>query len=159
MSEYARLGFPVPGALAAFVDEGSQERGGDTMVDLAEAAINKSCNGSREVEPGHILVGNIDGDASPDAVVDWGKITCSVGLARPFCGASNCSADVYLSQKFHQTGRPESLLAVGVSLIPLNNGAEGLKLGGSLSSCQSASKGTACTFIWYWSGSDLVLLQ
>lgn len=159
VSEYARLGHPVPGPLMPFAADGSQERGGDTMVDLAEAAISRSCNGSRQVEPGHILVGNIDGDASPDAVVDWRKITCSVGAPRPFCGASNCAADVYLSRKFPQTGQAEIMLAVGVSLIPLDNGTEGLQLGGSLSSCHSAGKGNACTSIWYWDGSDLVLLQ
>ncbi len=155
VSEYARLGHPVPAALLPFAVEGSQERGGDTIADLAEAAVEQACSGGMRVEPGHILVGNIDGDLAPDAVIDWRKITCTNGHPQPFCGASTCAADVYLSRKYGLVQRPESLLALGVSLIPLNNGTQGVKVGGSLGVCNAAGRGNACDFIWYWNGSEL----
>ena len=157
---YAGKGQPVPPQRAAFaggVDPAGEERGGDTMEDFANAHVRQGCdNGQFSADPGHILQGLIDADDLPDYIVDWGKIQCTQGLARPFCGASQCAADLFLTQTFFPEGRPDSYLALGVSLIDLNNGRKGMALGGSLSMCNAAGKGPGgCQFIWYWDGAQM----
>lgn len=157
---YAGQGQPVPPQLAAFAGGASpedQERGGDTMEGYANSHIRQGCQGGTfEAEPNHILEGLIDADEQPDYVVDWGKIRCTQGHPIPFCGASQCAADLFLTQSFFPDARPESFLAQGVSLIDLNNGRKGVSLGGSLSMCNAAGKGqNGCQFIWYWDGQQM----
>ena len=129
-----------------------------TMRQIAEAAVQTGCGGPANLEPDAFLSGNIDGDSQTDVVVDWSRITCSGGYPRPFCGASMCSANVYLSASYQARQRPEELLALGVGLIELNNGNMGVATGGSLAMCQGRA-GNGCEFIWYWTGDDFVSLN
>lgn len=129
-----------------------------TMRQIAEAAVRTGCGGLANTDAKAFLSGDIDGDSEPDIVVDWNNITCTGGYPRPFCGASMCSANVYLSAAFPSRQRPEELLAQGVRLVPLDNGNMGVATGGSLASCQAHGTG-GCEFIWYWNGQDLVSLN
>ena len=155
---FAQQGHAVPPALAPFVGAPSdEERGGDTLEDFANYHISTGCqNGGFTTDPGYIQQGLIDADADTDFVVDWGKIQCVTGISRPFCGASQCAADLFLSGSFFPEGRPDSFLAQGMNLIDLSNGRKGLQLGGTLSMCNAAGKGTSgCQFIWYWDGTQM----
>lgn len=157
---FAGLGYPVPAALAGFAAgsaPSSSERGGDRLEDLVNARIVQGCQaGGQTAEAGHILRGLIDGDDEVDFVIDWRKISCNRGPARPFCGASNCAADLFLSSISPQAGTPDSYLALGVQLVDLSNGRKGMQLGGSLSSCHAAGKGpNGCQFVWFWNGTQM----
>jgi len=156
VSEYQRLGHPVPAALSAYA---ASAQVGTSLEAAIGADIAKACPTGATTAPGHILSGQIDHDDQPDFVLDWGAVTCNAPPARPFCGASMCGADVYLSSRYPAQGQADVLLALGVRLIPLSNGFQGIELGGSLSTCNSAGKGSSgCVFVWYWSGTDLARL-
>ena len=157
---FAQGGNQIPPSLMAFATGtplSPEEKGGDTLEDYAKFHIAQGCdNAGFSTEPGYIQPGLIDADQEMDYVVDWGRITCQGGFPRPFCGASNCSADLFLSQSFFPEGRPDSYLALGVSLIDLSNGRKGMQLGGSLATCAAAGKGqNGCQIIWYWDGSQM----
>jgi len=123
----------------------------------AEAALARGCNGPADAGPAAFLAGEIDGDGQPDIVLDWREITCRSGHPRPFCGASMCQASVFLSSRPGTPREPLELLALGVRLQPLSNGNMAVAVGGSLSMCQP--QGTACEFLYYWTGSELAELR
>lgn len=129
-----------------------------TMRQAAEAAVVKGCNGASTFEPGAFLSGDIDGDGVPDVVLDWGSIACAQPPARPYCGASRCSAFVFLSQRFPLRPKPIDILGLGVRLQPLSNGNMAVASGGSLMECRSVGL-DGCEFLFYWNGADLVPLQ
>lgn len=163
VDNYARMGLAVPRDLAAF-GSGAAQQSDDAGLEApspmdvaAHQHIQRSCNGGANREQGYILRGEIDGDGVIDTVLDWSRISCHAG-GRFFCGASQCSADVFLSGSFPRKGQPEALIASGVSLQPLDNGRQAVVLGGSLSSCSQIGL-TACEGLWYWTGRSLELLQ
>jgi hypothetical protein len=121
------------------------------MEARARAAILDGCGGPADIGPTGFLRGQIDADGVEDVVLNWGDITCRADSSRPFCGASMCAADVFLSAL---GGVPETLLAVGVRLQPLSNGLQAVATGGSLAMCQERGA-SACEFLWYWTGSGL----
>ena len=127
------------------------------MRQIAESNIWKGCGGAAHIEPDAFLTGDIDGDGVPDVVLDWRSVQCQGSMRYPFCGASTCTADVYLSSAYHRTGYPEALLALGVRLQPLSNGAMAVAVGGTLSDCYAVGK-DSCEFLFYWNGYDLVKL-
>lgn len=153
---FASIAKPWPGASPAAAAAPRSAADG-AMVQAAHAAIRRGCNGPAQSEPNYLLRGNIDGDGQEDVVLVWRRVTCQTGHRRPYCGASMCSADVFLSAKFPRTGQPENLLALGVNLQPLTNGAMAVSVGGSLASCQGL--GAGCEFLFWWNGLDLVKLQ
>ena len=162
IANYQRMGLPVPETLSAFaptVQPPTPAARPDSaaMAGQANLYMERSCGGVARPEPGYLLTAQIDDDGQMDAVLDWSKITCANG-GRPFCGASMCSADVFLSRLYPAKAQPEALLAVGVSIEPLSNGLSSVVLGGSLSSCSQFGL-SACQGLWYWTGSDLQLLQ
>ncbi|MCF6234128.1 MAG: hypothetical protein L3J36_13680 [Rhodobacteraceae bacterium] len=125
------------------------------MRKTAEADVAKGCKGASTYEPGAFLSGEIDGDGVPDVVLDWRKIKCSGTFSQPFCGASMCSADVYLSGSYPRTNAPKQLLAAGVRLQPLSNGNMAVGAGGSMADCYAIGT-DICEFLFYWNGADLV---
>ncbi len=162
-SRWAALGHPLPALLngmwAGAATTAPPTSG--TMAEIARADAVQGCSGyAPRFAQNAVLLGDIDGDGQSDAVLDWSAVTCTQGAARPFCGASMCSADVYLSSTHARSGQTEQLLALGVQLLPLTNGLMGVALGGSLSNCHFAGRGDGgCTFLWYWNGADLVQLK
>ncbi|MFD3189792.1 hypothetical protein ACFMPD_05890 [Sedimentitalea sp. HM32M-2] len=128
------------------------------MREIAEAAVQSGCGGPAIIGPKAYLSGDIDGDGQTDVVVDWSEITCSGGYPRPFCGASMCSAQLFVSALFPRRGQPEDLLALGVELQPLSNGRMGVATAGSMVECQARGR-QPCRFVWYWNGADIVRLD
>jgi len=160
LGEYARMGAPVPPALAGLVPNAATAAQ-DPNLDMRRRAgveIRRGCGGGYMLRGGgdEIMTGDIDGDGIEDAVVNWGGIHCGGADPRPFCGASMCSTFVLLTAR---GGRPMDLMSLGASLVPLNNGRMGVSVGGSLAECHHAGKGDGgCQFIWYWNGQDMVQL-
>lgn len=128
----------------------SNPTGTSPLFASAHADIERICNGSYTAEAGAFLQGQIDQDGTDDFVVWWNNIRCNSALPRPLCGASQCSAKVYLST----VAAPMDLLAQDVNVQALSNGKIGLKLVGRFDSCGADSLG--CERLWYWNGTDLV---
>ena len=147
-SMFAQIGKPWGAAAAVAPPSGA-------MKQAAEASIQQGCNGPAQREAGYLLTGDIDGDGQEDAVVDWARLRCQTGIARPFCGAALCSVDIFLTRAFPSRGMAETILAIGARLVPLDNGNDGLITGGSLSNCQFPPR-NPCEFLHYWNGSALV---
>ena len=138
---------------AAWSGQRQRPAGTSPLMATAQADILRVCEGSYTAEPGAFLQGQIDQDAMDDLVVWWNNISCNSAFSRPLCGASHCSAKVFLSTQ----ARPLDLLAQGVTLQPLTNGKIGLNLVGRFDSCGPDSLG--CERLWFWNGSQLVEAQ
>jgi hypothetical protein len=129
--------------------------GAATMRDAAELSVATGCEGTAQRGEGYLLSGDIDGDGQEDIVLNWDSVTCMSTLPRPFCGAAMCSVQVFLSSLFPRLGQPEELLAIGVRLVELNNGLDGLIAGGGMSTC-AAERRNPCEYLYYWNGVALV---
>lgn len=163
LENYARMGLPIPPTLSAFVPNVQQQPDDAGLIApsamdvAAQNYIQRQCNGRAQHGPNAVLRGEIDGDGVTDVVLNWRDISCLNG-GRLFCGASQCSVDVFLSQLFPRKGRPEQMLGVGISLQPLSNGSSAVAIGGSLSSCRQFNL-NACDGLWYWTGASFEHLQ
>lgn len=124
-----------------------------SMIGAAHSDITRVCEGGYTAQDGAFLQGEIDNDAAADVVVWWDKIRCSSAFPRPLCGASHCSAKVFLST----LNGPMDLLAQNASLQPLTNGKIGIKLVGRFDSCGPNSLG--CERLWFWNGNAFVEAQ
>ena len=123
---------------------------------LAVQSVIAGCGGNYRDDGNAFLVGKIDNDDVPDVVVWWEQIQCTSGqISRPFCGASHCSAKVFLSSRAGK--RPDDLLVQALKMVPLSNGRVGLSLFARLDSCGPNSLG--CERIWYWDGARMSELQ
>ena len=128
-----------------------------SMRTAAEARLWQGCGGAFKAPDSAFLSGEIDGDGIPDVLLDWGSVTCLNGIPRPFCGASQCAAEAFVSSVLARRGAPIDFLGLGASLVPLTNGNMAVSMGGSMSSCAHIGK-SDCAFLYYWNGNDLVLL-
>lgn len=145
-------GFDVPPALSEF----APAWGGGAATPMrvaADRAVAEGCNGPATRGPGYLLAGNVDGDGVEDIVLDWDAVECAAPPARPFCGAALCSADLFLSATYPRTGQPEGWLAMGVELVPLSNGNDGVRIGTSLATCTERAL-PDCTLLFYWDGEE-----
>ncbi|MCB1341001.1 MAG: hypothetical protein KDK24_08045 [Pseudooceanicola sp.] len=150
VSAWLAAGFQVPPALGEF----SPAYGGGAATPMrvaADEAVREGCNGSATRGPDYLLSGNIDGDETEDIVLDWGAVECEGGPPRPFCGAALCSADVFLSSVFPRKRQPEGWNALGVALVPLSNGNDGLELQTSQATCNARGL-PDCKLLLYWDG-------
>lgn len=71
---------PAPGGLAAAV----------------EAHATRNCGGPFRRGADWLRSAELDGDGQPDFVLEWSAVECTQGPPRPFCGAAQCSTDVFL---------------------------------------------------------------
>lgn len=149
---FAAVGMPWPQQGAAAGQAGAMRR-------AAEADIRRGCNGPATWTGAAFKSANIDGDGVEDIVLDWREVTCSTGMARPFCGAAMCSADIYISALYPRKGQPEGMLALGLRIQPLNNGNDAVAMGASFASCREAFGKEDCEFLWYWTGTGLARLR
>ena len=124
-----------------------------SLASRAQADVTRVCGGAFTAEPQAVTSHLIDGDTVPDTVIEWSKITCQGGLARPFCGASHCSVWIYPSTR---GGAHEDLLAQAVEPIELSNGRVGLSIHARQDGCPPNALG--CARIWYWTGTTLDML-
>lgn len=113
---------------------------------------NRLCEGAATIEPDALQAGDIDGDGVPDVVLDWNHIRCAPPMmARAFCGAANCSVDVFMSSKGYVG--PEQMLGAVPSLVAQPDGRMGLMISGSFSMCGQNNEN--CARPWIWNGRHL----
>lgn len=144
-------GFEVPPALSEF----APAYGGGAATPMrvaADRAVAEGCNGPADRGPDYLLAGNIDGDGVEDIILNWEAVECRTGPRQPFCGAALCSADLFLSSIFPGSGAPEGWLAMGVALVPLSNGNDGVRIGTSLATCNERAL-PDCELLYFWDGS------
>ncbi len=153
-ARWAALGLPPPPVSAdmapATAAAPSPASGLRAAVD---AHVEDNCNGSFTASPGWLHAGEIDGDGTPDLVVAWDGVQCNGSLGRPYCGASQCAVDTFLSSVYPRTGAPESLYGAAVSLVQAPGGLAQLALVGRLATCGDAADPNDCIFYWGWDGS------
>lgn len=142
----------IPPALAGFAPP-------KTALALADHALPKTiaqrvavaCNGPFEFDPATLLTGLIDGDQATDYVLNWNDVRCTSGLARPLCGAANCSIDVFLSSLGYRYRERDALLGIAPALVPLSNGRMGITMSGTGGICG----GGRCNRPFWWDGTRL----
>lgn len=128
-------------------------------VDLnaaVDAYIFEGCGGAASATSNYLLRGDLDRDGREDIVLDWSAVTCPGAMPRPFCGAANCSVDVFLSSIFARKGLPEMYLGLGPELVMRAEGLE-LIIGGTYSLCGAVQDRLPCQR-YGWNGAALVSL-
>ncbi|MBF9035099.1 hypothetical protein HKCCE2091_12705 [Rhodobacterales bacterium HKCCE2091] len=116
----------------------------------AAAHVADMCGGGFETDPAGVQVLDIDGDGQRDYVLNYSYVDCQGTLTgRAFCGAANCSLQVFLSSRGHAA--PEEFLGVALDAVTDAQGRVGLLLSGTASVCGDG----ACDSPYYWTGTDL----
>jgi hypothetical protein len=153
-----RTSVPTDGAPAsiatviAYCNRLANTRPAVDLTAAAQAYIFSACAGQAQATQGYLLQGDLDLDGLNDIVVDWSRITCPGSHPRPFCGAANCSVDVFLSRKFRQGRQPDGYLAIGVEMQNSPFGGVQLLMGGNLNNCGGVS---VCQSVLRWDGRQL----
>ena len=142
-------GYAVPAALAALGSGTARVPSGPPATIAAH--ISRGCAGGYTMDPSELLSGLIDSDGAPDYVLDWNIVRCTAGLARPFCGAANCSIDVFLSSRGYALREGDGFLGIAPQLVPLSNGRMGLKISGTAGACATGF----CDRPFWWDGVKL----
>jgi len=125
--------------------------GAFTIPSQVTTYANRLCEGVATIRPDALQAGDIDGDGAPDVVLDWNHVMCPPPLARAFCGAANCSVDVFMSSKGYVD--PEQMLGAVPSLVAQPDGRMGLMISGSFSMCGQNNEN--CARPWIWNGRQL----
>lgn len=171
------LGHPMPPRLLSYVTNGvAPDQPTPTPVPLAETPmlprlpdglspgvlyevpavapqaafdhLAAQCSGPIEVDPSYVTATDIDADGAADYIFHYGGLDCGNGqVGGGFCGASNCSIDVFLSSQGYRN--PASFL--GHSLTPVVDaaGRRGVLLSASFSMCGETG---VCTPAFMWTG-------
>ncbi len=120
-----------------------------TLPQQIIADVQGKCAGAI-ITPKALTAGDLDGDGQPDVAVDYAGVTCPGHALNPYCGAANCSIDVFMSSRGYLN--PIQLLGVGATMVPLPGGRMGLGVSGSWSLCGD----NGCDKPFVWNGVDLV---
>lgn len=142
-------GHAIPPALAAFAP-GNAPATSALPATLA-ARVARGCGGGYAMDNSEVLSGLIDADEQPDYVLDWNIVRCEGAMARPFCGAANCSIDVFLSSRGYSLREGDGFLGIAPELVPLSNGRMGLKISGTAGACSTGF----CDRPFWWDGVQL----
>ncbi len=137
----------APAASAPTAPAGQDGSVAAGIVAAAQAGIARGCNGPATTESRAFRTGDLDGDGRADLVVDWAGITCQNGLRRPFCGAANCSAEVYLSSRPDRMPF-DTILGAGVALEAGPGGTVRLISGVTAASCPRTTRPDRCQTVW-----------
>lgn len=147
---------PAPQATAPAPGEPS-----DRLKALVAADIAAVCGGtSPTVEPNHMQLGDFDADGQPDILLYWGDVNCNNpampmnGYGGGFCGASQCSGNVYLSSRPDAIG--DAVFGLGAAPVARSDGGADIEMGLSLSACSSSPDPNNCTLVLRWNGQEFV---
>jgi hypothetical protein len=116
------------------------------MTPEIDSFLRRGCEAGYTIVEGAITLHDLDRDGMPDRILDWAGVTCGGSIPRPFCGAANCSIDIFLSSR---PGDPQSFLGVGYTVTQAANGAPGLRFGGTAGACARGE----CDRVFWWDGS------
>ncbi len=121
----------------------------DAMVETAYTHVTQVCGRQpADLGPGHLLIGNIDGDGRNDVVIWWGAIDCGPPLPRPVCGAAQCLVETFLTAAWR--GTPEQFYAASATIARGSNGLDLLQTTGRLAVCNDPAAPPDCIFYHGW---------
>lgn len=113
-----------------------------------QAHADKQCQGLATISPNALQAGDLDGDGHPDVVVNWRDVACAGQSFNTFCGAANCSIEVFMSSRGY--GNPIQMLGTSVGIGPHRTGRLALGISGTYGLCGE----NGCDTPWLWTGSD-----
>ncbi|MEM7632893.1 MAG: hypothetical protein AAF227_12925 [Pseudomonadota bacterium] len=108
--------------------------------------IGQGCGAPTPLPGTAVQAGDLDRDGRPDFVVDWGGFRCNGPLARPFCGAANCSQMVFLSSRGYVD--PLDYLGTSMTIVPHRSGVLAIQITGSFSLCGPQNEKCAAPRVW-----------
>jgi hypothetical protein len=142
---WVQAGLALPPALGGAAPA-PQPAASAQMTPEIDTFLRRNCDSGYTITDRAIALHDLDRDGLPDRILDWAGVTCTGAIPRPFCGAANCSIEVFLSSR---PGNPESFLGVGYTVTQAANGAPGLRFGGTAGACARGE----CDRIFWWDGS------
>jgi hypothetical protein len=157
-------GYPLPAGLGLSVaaprnptlpagNMAAPNGAGAILMTMVDRHILQGCGSTYAVDPGYLQGAEVDGDGIDDLLIDWNHISCQGASPRPFCGAANCSASVFLSQSTPAKGEPEEAFGTSHGFVPLSNGRMAVS-----SSFHAGAQGTF-EVLMYWDGLAFVELE
>jgi hypothetical protein len=154
-AKFAAIGVGWPIANAAG-QPAPADPAADALWPHVSAHLVETCGGAvASLNEGYALRANLDGDGAADFVIAWDAITCAGSIPRPYCGASQCAVDVFVSSAFRPGTRPETIYAAAVSVGPGPGGRDVLRLAGRLANCRAPGAPPDCIFHWAWRNGTL----
>lgn len=119
---------------------------GLTVPPAIPARVAQGCGVAAPIPQNALQAGDLDRDGRPDFILDWGAFTCPGTLPRPFCGAANCSQDVFLSTRGYSP--PLDFLGTSLTIVPHRDGGLALMRTGNFSLCGAAGERCATPLVW-----------
>ena len=144
---WAQRGYPAPAGFAP-VPETAPPSGGFEIPTQVQSFANRQCNGPARIGASALQAGDLDRDGQPDVVMDWSDVLCPGETRSGFCGAANCSINVFLSSRGYANSY--GVLGVGVRIRPHPSGLLGLEIGGTASVCAQID----CFAVMLWNGTE-----
>lgn len=161
VERWQQMGHSLPAALAPILAPAAT---GIPRFDLSGAApspvtrvadlpapiavhVNAQCNGTARIEESALsLPGDLDFDGRPDYAIHYGGVLCQPGDQRLFCGAANCSIEVFGSSR----GYAPIFEFLGLDVRPevAADGRLGLRLSATRFICADGH----CDRPWVWNG-------
>ena len=166
VGRWSALGVAVPAQLERFRTESASAGGSGASTryspapafpvpaiapPAAEAHISGLCDGPYDItDISRVQAADIDGDGAADYLLNWDVVFCQGGLqGRAFCGAANCSIDVFLSSRGYAD--PVQMLGIAADFVQDGAGRVGVLLDGTPFVCADGF----CDTPWYWDGTTL----
>ncbi|GAB5449173.1 hypothetical protein [Gymnodinialimonas sp.] len=154
-ARWMELGNAMPPALAAAMG-GAPALAPSIAAPLPPSIVQRaagSCmNGTGTITRQDLETADFDGDGQEDFILNHGAVTCTDGRSG-FCGAANCSIDVYLSTLGYQ--QPREFLGISAGIVPLADGRTGVQIAGTFSLCGETG---LCPGPQVWNGSEFALV-
>lgn len=122
----------------------------NSIPPAVDTHIRGQCQGDYDVDPSEVQASDIDGDGVADYLINWMGVTCFGAVqGRAFCGAANCSIDLFVSSRGY--AQPEQLLGIGADFVQDGAGRVGILLSGTPFLCADGF----CDTPWYWNGTGI----
>lgn len=147
---------PLSGPVAVNLPAGLSPAPRFELPDVAPQAafdhVVNQCQGAFDiVDPEAVVATDLDGDGVADYILNYTGVSCAGGLTgRAFCGAANCSIEVFLSSRGYRA--PDAFLGTDLQPVIGPQGRSGLVLSGTPFLCADGF----CDTPFYWTGTDFV---
>jgi hypothetical protein len=141
-----RAGWAQAGYGAAVTSNAATQQASGVAPDM-DAHIRRGCGAGYTLGERAIGRVDLDRDGLEDRILDWAGVTCAAQMARPFCGAANCTIDIFLTTR---PGDPQMALGIGYEVTRAANGATGLRFGGTAGACARGE----CDRVFWWDGTQ-----
>lgn len=114
-----------------------------------QQALGVLCDGQARIEDSVIsTAADFDGDGALDYVINHSGVYCLPENRREYCGAANCSIDVFLSSR--GLSHPAEFLAIDLLLETAPSGRPGLRISATPFMCG----GGVCDAVLVWNGEE-----